>query len=224
MDPSMHELTAVRSLGQAAGVFAGRRSAQLFVGATAATAVIRVALGRWGRRDATAVVGVLAARPFAEWVIHRHVLHVSPFEVRGQRIDPGAAHRRHHRDPADVDFVLVAPRYARDYVVLWAAVAGAIAGALPGRRNRGRAALSGLGAAYASLVTYEWTHLLIHTAYRPRHAWFRRRRAQHRLHHFRNEHHWFGVSTDVADRVLHTRPLGRSVELSPTARTLGIEA
>ena len=220
----MHELTTVRSLGQAASVFAGRRSPQLFVGATLATAAARVALGRWDRRDATAVLGVLTARPFAEWAIHRQVLHVSPFEARGRRIDPGAAHRRHHRDPADVDFVLVAPRYARDYVVLWAAVAGAIAGALPGRRNRVRAALSGLSAAYASLVTYEWTHLLIHTAYRPRHTWFRRRRAQHRLHHFRSEHHWFGVSTDVADRLLRTRPTARSVELSPTARTLGINA
>ena len=224
MDASMHELTAVRSLGQAVSVFARRRSPQLFVGAAAATAMTRLALGRWGRRDAIAVAGVLSVRPFAEWVIHRQVLHLTPFEVRGRRVDPGAAHRRHHRDPADIDFVLVAPRYARDYVIAWAMVGGAIAAVLPGRKGRLRAALSGLGVAYASLVTYEWTHLLIHTAYRPRHRWFRQRRAQHRLHHFRSEHHWFGVSTDVADRLLQTRPPARSIALSPTARTLGVDA
>lgn len=223
MDQSMHELGAIRSLEQAADLFAHRRSAQLFVTAAATTAGLRVALGRWGRRDALAVTGVLAARPFAEWAIHRFVLHRPPFDVRGRHLDPAAAHRRHHRDPADVDFVLVAPRYARDYVVAWAAVAAAITAALPGRRGRVRPGLSGLAAAYASLVAYEWTHLLIHTAYRPRHRWFRQRRAQHRLHHFRNEHRWFGVSTDVADRVLGTRPPVRSVALSPTARSLGVD-
>jgi hypothetical protein len=220
----MHELAAIRSLGQAADLFAHRRSAQLFVGAAAATTAARVTLGRWSRRDAATVAGIVAARPFAEWAIHRFVLHVSPFEVRGRQVDPGAAHRRHHRDPADVDFVLVAPRYARDYVVAWAAVAGVVAGALPGRRRRLRPALSGLAVAYASLVAYEWTHLLIHTAYRPRRRWFRQRRSQHRLHHFRNEHDWFGVSTDLADRVLGTRPPVRSVALSPTARSLGVDA
>jgi hypothetical protein len=101
-----------------------------------------------------------------------------------------------------------------------------VAVALPGgkRRRRLRPTLTGLGIAYGSLLAYEWTHLLIHTAYAPRHQWFRRRRAQHRLHHFRSEHHWFGVTTDVADRVLRTRPPARVVALSPTARSLGVDA
>jgi hypothetical protein len=219
----MHELTGVRSLRQAANVFAGRPSPKLFVGAAAATLSGRALLGRWGRRDALAATAVLASRPFAEWLIHRNVLHSRPLVVRERTIDPGAAHRRHHREPADVDFVLVDGRYARDYVVGWAATAAALALVLPGRRRgRLRPTLTGLGAAYAALVTYEWTHLLIHTAYRPRHRWLRRRRAQHRRHHFRNEHYWYGVTTDVADRVLRTGPPVRSVELSGTARTLGV--
>jgi hypothetical protein len=221
----MHELSAVRSLRQAVGVFAGRASPKLFVGAVSATVSARGALGRWSRRDAMAVTAVLASRPFAEWVIHRRVLHAPPLVVGDRTIDLGAAHRRHHREPADVDFVLVDARYARYYVVGWAATAAALAAALPGaRRGRLRPTLSGLGAAYASLVAYEWTHLLLHTSYRPRHRWLRHRRSQHRRHHFRNEHYWFGVSTDVADRVLRTRPSARSVELSATARTLGVDA
>jgi hypothetical protein len=220
----MHELSAVRSLRQVVSVFAGRASPKLFVGAAAATVTARGLLGRWGRRDAVSVAAVLASRPFAEWLIHRRVLHSQPRVMRDRTIDLGAAHRRHHREPADVDFVLVDARYARYYVVGWAATAAALAAALPGRRRgRLRPTLSGLGAAYGSLVAYEWTHLLIHTSYRPRHRWLRRRRTQHRLHHFRNEHYWFGVTTDAGDRVLRSRPPARSVELSATARTLGVD-
>jgi hypothetical protein len=222
----MHELSGVRSLRQAGQLFAGRRSPQLFAGAVAAATGARLALGRWGRRDALTVATVLALRPFAEWAIHRQVLHAPSLDVRGRRVDPGASHRRHHRDPSDVDYVLVAPNYARQYVLAWAAIGAAVAAVLPGRsrrRDRIRPTLSGLAVAYASLLAYEWTHLLIHTSYAPRHRWFRQRRAQHRLHHFRSEHHWFGVTTDVADRILRTRPEARAVELSPTARTLGVE-
>ena len=224
MDPSMHELSGVRSLRQALSVFAGRASPKLFVGAAAAVVSARGLLGRWGRRDAVVASTVLASRPFAEWLIHRRVLHSGPLAVRDRTIDLGAAHRRHHREPADVDFVLVDARYARYYVAGWAATAAALAAVLPGRRRgRLRPTLTGLAAAYGALVTYEWTHLLIHTSYRPRRRWLRRRRTQHRLHHFRSEHYWFGVTTNVADRVLRTGPPVRSVALSGTARTLGVD-
>ena len=46
----------------------------------------------------------------------------------------------------------------------------------------------------------------------------------HRLHHFRNEHYWFGVTMHLADHVLSTYPGKLDVELSPTARTLGVDA
>jgi Fatty acid hydroxylase superfamily len=218
----MHELSAIRSLRQAASLFGRRESPQVFVGATVATAVARGVLGRWGRRDVVAVSAVLVSRPVAEWVIHRHVLHARPFIVRDRVVDIGAAHRRHHREPADLDYVLVAPRYARQYVVVWAALAAALAAVRPRRRSRLRPTLSGLAAAYASLVAYEWTHFLIHTAWRPRRGWLRRRRAQHRRHHFRNEHYWFGVTTTAGDRLFGTGPLPGSVAPSATARTLGV--
>jgi len=218
----MHELSSVRSLRQAASVFARRDSPRVFVGATVATAAARGALGRWGKRDAAAISAVVASRPVAEWFIHRFVLHARPALVRDHVVDPGAAHRRHHRDPADLDYVLVAPRYARQYVVLWAGIAGALAVVRPGRRRRLRPALSGLTAAYASLVAYEWTHFLIHTAWRPRHRWLRQRRAQHRRHHFRNEHYWFGVTTSAGDRLFRTAASPGSVAPSATARTLGV--
>jgi hypothetical protein len=74
------------------------------------------------------------------------------------------------------------------------------------------------------LYVYEWTHYLIHTSYRPRHRLHRYVWRAHRSHHFRNEHYWFGVTMHIADHVIGTFPSGGAVEVSPTARTLGVEA
>ncbi|MDX2168661.1 MAG: fatty acid hydroxylase family protein, partial [Deltaproteobacteria bacterium] len=43
----------------------------------------------------------------------------------------------------------------------------------------------------------------------------------HRLHHFKNEHYWFGVTMLSGDRLLRTAPAVKDVETSPTARNLG---
>jgi sterol desaturase/sphingolipid hydroxylase (fatty acid hydroxylase superfamily) len=43
----------------------------------------------------------------------------------------------------------------------------------------------------------------------------------HRLHHFKNEHYWFAVTTPgLADRALGTYPDPQSVPTSPTAKNL----
>ena len=43
----------------------------------------------------------------------------------------------------------------------------------------------------------------------------------HRLHHFKNEHYWFSVTTSgTSDRVLGTYPDPATVETSPTAKNL----
>ena len=72
------------------------------------------------------------------------------------------------------------------------------------------------------LLTYEWTHYLVHAPYRAKTQFFRKRSRNHRLHHFKNEHYWFGVTMKLGDKVLGTYPDERNVELSPTARTLGV--
>jgi len=47
-------------------------------------------------------------------------------------------------------------------------------------------------------------HLLVHTRYRPRTALYRRLWRNHRLHHFKNERLWFGVTMLGGDRLLGT--------------------
>ena len=76
---------------------------------------------------------------------------------------------------------------------------------------------------YAMLLTYEWTHFLIHSTYRPKPRYYRYISRAHRLHHYRNERYWFGVTIHLGDHVLRTFPKRDEVAASPTARTLGVE-
>jgi hypothetical protein len=79
---------------------------------------------------------------------------------------------------------------------------------------------SALVTGYVLVFAYEWTHFLIHTAYRPRSEVYRSIWRNHRLHHFKNENYWHGVTQNVSDRVLGTNPDHRDVRRSKTARTL----
>ncbi len=74
---------------------------------------------------------------------------------------------------------------------------------------------------YAIMFGYEWVHYLVHSDYRPRSRWFRHVWRNHRLHHYKNEHYWFGVATaGTADRLLRTYPDTADVPTSPTVRAL----
>lgn len=67
----------------------------------------------------------------------------------------------------------------------------------------------------------EWTHHLIHTEYRPKTRLCRASWRNHRLHHCKNEHCWFTITTaGTADRVLGTCPDPARVASSPTAKNL----
>ena len=194
-------------------------SPKVLLPTTAAAVVARIVLGRWRKRDLAIAASVLAAEPFTEWMIHVGVLHFRPKRVRGRVIDPLLArkHRAHHADPRDAQLVFVPMPVVRRFLpglaVAW------FAGA-----RRLRPALTGLATSYAMLSAYEWTHFLIHSSYRPRHRLYRSMWRAHRLHHFRNENYWFGVTMHLGDRVLGTFPARDEVPVSQTSRTLGVEA
>jgi sterol desaturase/sphingolipid hydroxylase (fatty acid hydroxylase superfamily) len=202
----------------AARAFAGWSSPRVIALALALAVAARVAVGRWSWWDLLGPAIVLAAQPFTEWLIHVFVLHFRPRRIGAVSVDPLVArkHRAHHADPRDTGLVFV-PMPALVLLVL--GLAAVALPTLPLSR-----ALSVLVAAYAMLFAYEWTHYLIHSSYRPRHRPYRAVWRAHRNHHFRNEHYWFGVTMHLADHVLGTYPERSEVELSPTARTLGVEA
>jgi hypothetical protein len=71
-------------------------------------------------------------------------------------------------------------------------------------------------------IAYEWTHHLIHGDYLPRGKTYNAIRRAHRLHHYRNEHYWFTVTTtNTADRPFGTLPKDpTAVPKSATAKNL----
>jgi hypothetical protein len=178
----------------------------------------RIAVGGWSWRDLLVVAVILGLEPFTEWAIHVYVLHSRPRKIAGRTLDLHAAkeHRAHHRNPGDVDTAFVP---IPDLVSL-VGIAALIAWLLT--RSTGLF-LTAMVTSMAMLLTYEWTHYLIHTSYRPRHRYYRYIWRAHRLHHYKNEHYWMGVTVHLADHLLGTFPDKSEVENSPTARTLGID-
>ena len=205
------------TLARAARVFFAQRSPQVITAVLVLSIAGRVVVGRWTWWDLLAPGILLAVQPFTEWNIHVFLLHFKPVTWRNRRLDPLVArkHRAHHADPKDLGLVFI-PLPAL-FPLIGALALGFLA---PLPLSRGLSALVG---AYAMLFTYEWTHYLIHSPYRPRHALYRYVWRAHRNHHFRNEHYWFGVTVHLADHVLGTFPEKTAVEVSPTARTLGVE-
>jgi len=208
--------TGQTTLADAWSEFWSHPSPRVLVPAAVLALLVRARLGRFGRKDALIAGGIIAAEPFTEWVIHTSLLHWRPRQIGGRLVDPLVArkHRAHHQDPRDLDLVFVPMPVIRVSLPL-AAVGWAVT------QRRLRPALTGLATSYAMLTAYEWTHFLIHSAYRPRHRPYRGIWRAHRLHHYRNEHYWFGVTSHLGDRVLRTYPGREDVPLSPTARTLG---
>ena len=176
----------------------------------------RAAEGDWRLSDLWAPVILVAFFPVLEWLIHVFILHWRPRKVAGVLIDSELArdHRRHHADPRDIPLVFIPWRslvvvIASDFAIaLWA---------FP-RLGQG---LTFLIAVAATGLVYEWSHYLIHSDYRPKGRVYKAIWRNHRLHHYKNEHYWFTVTTtSTADRLFRTYPDPATVQTSKTAKDL----
>jgi hypothetical protein len=189
---------------------------KILLGYLTVALVVRTTQGNLSWVDGAVAAGIIAFEPFTEWLIHVFVLHARPRMILGREweLSAAAGHRRHHEDPSDLDQV---------GVPVWATAGAVPIGAVlvwflvP--RPYGATAIA---TSLTMLCIYEWTHHLIHTTYRPKGRYYRSIWRTHRLHHYRNEHHWFGVTVTLGDRVLRTYPKHKTdVPISPTARNLG---
>lgn len=181
-----------------------------------AAVTARAVAGDWRITDAMVPIVMAAAFPLFEWMIHVVVLHWRPRSVAGLTVDPLLArkHRDHHVDPRAVGLVFIPLQSLVGALVSSVAIAVWL---FP-RTGLG---LSFLVVILAFGLVYEWTHYLVHTDYKPKGALYRAIWRNHRLHHFKNEHYWFAVtSPGTADRVLRTYPDPASVATSPTAKNL----
>ncbi len=201
--------TQVTTLPDAARCFLRHPRPSVLLGTVGSLATVRLARGRFGRADVLVAASMVAMQPFVEWAVHREILHAQPTSPIGRAFyrTAGRGHEQHHRDPTSLDTMFVRPQEVLGGGTI--ALATAVFGS-PG------AATAALCAA-AGLLAYDWTHFLIHSSYQPRSKMYRRHWRNHRLHHFRNERYWLGVTSNIGDIVLGTNPPRDAVAISPTA-------
>ena len=176
---------------------------------------VRVWWAHWSWWDVPVATALIAWQPFNEWLIHTYILHWRPRKWGPFTIDfaLGAKHRAHHLNPWHTPTLFIPLKTS----IFAGVVQGALFFALLPTHALAMTALLTL---MAIGCFYEWSHFMPHTAYRPQSAWWRKVVRNHRLHHFKNERYWMGVSSNLGDRVLGTLPDPKRVETSETARIL----
>jgi hypothetical protein len=188
------------------------------IGATFVAALIaRIVVGDWHVTDALVPLMMLALFPFFEWIIHVFILHWRPKHLGRLTIDPLLAreHRAHHVDPRSVPLIFIPWRSLVSWVLPLTVAVALLAFPRLGMGLTYLVFIAALG------LTYEWTHYLIHSDYKPKTLVYRAIWRNHRNHHYKSEHYWFTVtSSGTADRVLGTCPDATTVATSPTAKNL----
>ncbi len=210
-DPRAPGLT----LWRAFVIFTRRRSPRILFTLAALMIAVRLWVGAFGIWDVLLMGLLVGMHPITEWVIHVYLLHFRPRRVLGRRFDFRIArdHRRHHAAPHDETWWFIP---LSSELIAFGAVTVVSIALLPTWPLRTTAimTMSLLG------LLYEWTHYLCHASYRPRSTVYRNLVRHHRLHHFKNEHYWMGVTMHAGDRLLGTMPDPHAVPLSPTCREL----
>jgi hypothetical protein len=208
-----------RTLGEALPVFLRHGSPRILIVALACAIAIRLWLADFSWWDLVPIAALSAYWPIQEWLIHVNILHFRPFTLFGHTIDfrVPRSHRAHHRAPWQIDILFI-PMHSFLYTipllyVVWRAVTPTAA-----------LAWTGLATHFALSLHYEWVHFLVHTRVMPRTALYQRLWRNHRLHHFKNEHYWYGVTMLSGDHLLGTAPALKTVPTSHTCREILGEA
>jgi hypothetical protein len=215
------------TLADCAREFLRQPSPPYLIGAVLLALGLRVAQGAWSWRDAVMAAGLVAITPFVEWAIHVYLLHSPPIKLGGRRVEMLTAreHRAHHEAPGVLNGVLLPVYGVLVFLGMIALVNWLLSfafGLVLGGPRLAYATTAVL-VSFAILASYEWTHFLIHAPYKPRRRYFKAIWRNHRLHHFKNERYWFGVTSTIGDRMIGTLPDQRAVPRSATARSLRAE-
>lgn len=203
------------TLAKALPIFLAHGSPRILIAALALAVAYRLSLGGWSWWDLAPVAGLLLFWPIQEWLIHVNILHFRPFRLFGREWDfrVPRKHREHHRDPWNYDILFI-PMHSFLYSIplligLWVVITPTPA-----------LAWTGIATHFLLALHYEWIHYLVHTRVRPKTRFYQHLWDNHRLHHFKNERYWFGVTRTEGDWLLGTAPNARAVETSATCRNL----
>lgn len=203
--------------------FAGFGSPRIIMSFVLVLTSIRLWYQNWGWGDLIIAVATLILIGVFEWVVHLFLLHAPEDSIRMKTFKTGTGHRAHHLDPAGMVHLLLNTPESGLFVVLFGVFTALWVPPLMWILDMDLMApyLTGYSLAVIGLLHYEWTHLLVHTRYQLKTKFYMRLARNHRLHHFRNEHHWLGVTSNLGDRLLRTYPKSKGdVPLSETARSL----
>ncbi|HYC55406.1 MAG TPA: sterol desaturase family protein [Candidatus Binatia bacterium] len=208
-----------RTLAEAARVFVRHGSPRFLLTANAIVLTARAVAGGFSVWDLALCATIFALWPVQEWLIHVFILHYEPVRIGRWTLDfrVPIKHRAHHRDPWNLEILFIP---VQGFFLSLPLLLLIFAGLMP---TLGLA-LTGLSFYMLMSLRYEWVHFLVHTRYRPKSEYFKRLWRNHRLHHCKNEHYWFGVTMTGGDLLLRTSPDPTTVPLSATVRTLGIES
>lgn len=203
------------TLAEALPIFLRHGSPRVVLTALVMALAARVAVGGFGFADLLPVAGTLLYWPLQEWLLHVFVLHWKPRRIVGRTLDftVPKSHRAHHRDPWQLPLIFI-PFHSFAYSLPILVGTWFLITPNPGL------ALTGLSFFLLLTLHYEWIHFLVHTRVWPKSKFYQRLFTNHRLHHFRSEHYWYGVTMLSGDRLLRTAPVAKDVPVSPTARTL----
>ena len=220
-DTARHTGTALnatdspRTLREALPVFLRHGSPRILLVALSVALVVRLRLGDWSWSDLVPIVALSLYWPIQEWLIHVFILHFKPFTLFGRTIDfrVPRSHRAHHRAPWNIDILFI-PMHSFIYSIplvcllwLWLMPTPALA-------------MTGIVTHFALSLHYEWVHLIVHTRVIPQSALYHRLWRNHRWHHFKNEHYWYGVTMLSGDHLLRTAPALQDVATSSTCREI----
>jgi hypothetical protein len=205
-----------QTLGQAWRPFWRHPSPWLIGSFLGGSVVLRATQTTFSWTELLVPVALVTFFPVIEWLIHVGILHWKPRRVGGVPVDSLLArkHREHHSDPRVLPLVFIPWQ-----VELWLLPAYVVIAVLafPSLAT-GATFLVAVG---VLMFGYEWVHYLVHSDHRPRTRAFRAVWRNHRLHHYKNEHYWFTVTTaGTADRLFGTYPDPAGVRTSKTVRDL----
>ena len=208
---------STKTLPEVFRVFFSHLSPKIIIALLTGSVVARAVLGALDWADLLWMFSVVLWWPVLEWAAHRWVLHLEPREVLGVTVDPHFArcHRAHHQNPSHFGLVFLPAAIPPSAYGVFFGLIFLISWDLG-------STLSFMIGISAGALIYEWVHFLTHTDYVPKTSYFRRIWRNHRLHHYKSEHHWYSFTLPNIDQWMGTGPDDhKSVEKSPTCRTLG---
>lgn len=150
-----------------------------------------------------------------EYTTHRFLFHMKPpkkpFLLKLIR----RLHYDHHEYPNDLKLLFLPLWYTLPQFLIIGTVLYVLT-------KNSALVIAFLSGSIGMLLYYEWTHFVAHRPITPLTPWGKWMKKYHLLHHYKNEHYWYGVTTPSLDLICGTYKDEKKVEKSETARKLDI--